>query len=120
MHNYDAVADLTARETEVLVQIARGRSNAQIADEFVVSVNTVKTHIKRVLSKLGVHSRAEAVVVAYETGVVVPGRMAQPANMASRRMAMRMSPSRRHRPAAMDAVGVCRPAMMRTQSARPN
>ncbi len=71
------ITELTAREAEVLTQIARGRTNAEIAAEFVVSLHTVKTHTKRVLSKLGVSTRAEAIVVAYEAGVVVPGWVAR-------------------------------------------
>ena len=55
---------LTAREWEVLDLICEGRSNDEIADEFVLSAETVKSHVKSVLRKLGVHSRQEAVVVA--------------------------------------------------------
>ena len=64
---------LTARETEVLELVARGRSNSEIADRLALSEATVKTHVNRILSKLHLSSRAQAVVVAYEAGLVVPG-----------------------------------------------
>jgi DNA-binding NarL/FixJ family response regulator len=64
---------LTSRETEVLTLIAQGKSNTEISDSLCIAHETTKTHVKRILAKLGLRDRAQAVMVAYETGLVTPG-----------------------------------------------
>ncbi|MEV8634516.1 response regulator transcription factor [Streptosporangium sp. NPDC051023] len=64
---------ITERETEVLVLVAQGRSNQEIAAELLLSEQTVKTHVGRILAKLNLRDRAQAIVHAYETGLVRPG-----------------------------------------------
>ena len=76
-----AFEELTPREIEVFGLIARGMSNAEIAQSLIVSDATIKTHVARVLMKLGLRDRIQAVVLAYETGIITPGE-GGPANAA--------------------------------------
>lgn len=69
-----SLAALTQRETEVLRLIAHGMSNSEISSALVIAEQTTKTHVGRILAKLDLRDRAQAVVLAYETGLVTPGQ----------------------------------------------
>jgi DNA-binding NarL/FixJ family response regulator len=70
--------DLTPRELEIMRHVARGMSNLEIANELIIGEATVKTHVARVLMKLGLRNRVQAVVLAYEAGIVLPGKPSVP------------------------------------------
>jgi DNA-binding NarL/FixJ family response regulator len=71
--NIPELSELTEREQEILLLVAKGLSNLEIAEKLVISPHTAKTHVTRVMAKLQVHDRAQLVIIAYETGLVLPG-----------------------------------------------
>ncbi|GAA3662972.1 response regulator [Microbacterium marinilacus] len=74
---------LTDREREVLLLVARGRTNQEIADGLVISPHTAKTHVNRIMTKLHAHDRAQLVIAAYETGLLAPGAQQRPRRASS-------------------------------------
>jgi DNA-binding NarL/FixJ family response regulator len=72
------LSSLTPREREILTLVGTGLTNAQIAADLVISENTVKTHVARVFDKLAIHERVQAVIIAYDTGLVTPNTPARP------------------------------------------
>jgi two-component system nitrate/nitrite response regulator NarL len=76
----DVIADLTPREREILALLAAGRSAPEIARQLMISARTVSTHIQRILKKLGVHTRTQAVAVAYRAAPIEPGVQARALN----------------------------------------
>lgn len=70
---HPGIADLTEREVEILLAVASGMSNAEIAEAMFISHATAKTHVSRLLTKLAARDRAQLVMIAYESGVVTPG-----------------------------------------------
>ena len=74
VHPPAELTQLTEREAEVLILVAQGRTNAEIAGQLYISLYTAKTHVSRILTKLGARDRAQLVILAYETGLITPGK----------------------------------------------